>query len=59
MSRQGNKFACSITGLESYYTVYVTQGTVLDKKKKLLDRSQQILLYHDWPMVANNENTGS
>ena len=58
MSRQGNKFACSITDLESYYTVYVTQGTVLSKKRKLLDRSQQILLYYDWP-VANNENAGS
>ena len=34
MSRQGNKFACAITALESYYIAYVTQGTGLSKKKK-------------------------
>ena len=34
MSRKGNKFACAITGLESHYTAYVTQGTVLSKQKE-------------------------
>ena len=40
MSRQGNKFACAITALESYYIAYVTQGTGLSKKKKEIARPQ-------------------